>query len=200
MKLAQAYRQSTNLRKKRYKVNLPEQLAQCEFNYRRLSRLLPNLPLLAVGQQRQLIVGSYNAPESLVSFTIVEQTKYTSVVHIVQTPPLQKQYTSIKNVPKEKKGVLRPLCGDKRQYLPCVVYRSDVRLYHDATMAEVVKCQRYRFFEPRYEYPNLDMHQVDEKAQMNRFLGELLTHCHSHGRVADNIAAHIFPRQDNKQS
>lgn len=68
-----------------------------------------------------------------------------------------------------------------------IVYRGDVRLYHDASVAEVVKCQRYQSFSPRYEYPNVDMHQIDEKVQMNRFLGELLSHCLSHGRMAENV-------------
>lgn len=49
-----------------------------------------------------------------------------------------------------------------------------IRLYHDAQLAEVVSVARSRNMRPRYDYPNGDMHQPDEKAQWNRFLAEWL--------------------------
>ena len=45
----------------------------------------------------------------------------------------------------------------------------DLRLYHDARMAEVVHCSTSRRFEARYRYPNPEMLQRDEKFQQNRF-------------------------------
>ncbi|HCK27104.1 MAG TPA: DUF1249 domain-containing protein, partial [Alcanivorax sp.] len=36
----------------------------------------------------------------------------------------------------------------------------------------------------RYPYPNSHMHQRDEKAQWNRFLGEWLAHVHDFGRAS----------------
>ena len=60
--------------------------------------------------------------------------------------------------------------------------RMTVRLYHDARSAEVVEYQvRKHFLRAVYDYPNADMRQPDEKAQINRFLGEYLAHCLSHG-------------------
>lgn len=177
--------------KKRYKVNLPEQLVECEVNYQRLCRLLANIQTLAIGYQREFIIGLHNGLESIMSLTVLEQTKYTSVVHIVQNLSLQKRNTSIKSTPEENNAGVLNLCNKTRQ----TVYKGDIRLYHDADMAEVVKCQRYRHFKPRYEYPNLNMHQVDEKAQMNRFLGELLAHCLSHGRVSEKL----YPRCEQGQ-
>ena len=70
-----------------------------------------------------------------------------------------------------------------------------VRLYHDATLAEVLSCQHYRGFQARYQYPNRHMHQCDEKARLNSFLGELLTHYLLHGRVAKTI----LPNQTSEQ-
>jgi uncharacterized protein YqiB (DUF1249 family) len=169
--------------KKRYKVNLPEQLMECEVNYRRISQLLQGLKSLPVEHRRAFIIGNTHATESTITVTVVEQTKYTSVVHIVQHSPLPVRRSSSENTQDENTAEALQYSNKTRQ----PVYRGDVRLYHDADMAEVVKCQRYRQFKPRYEYPNLDMHQIDEKAQMNRFLGELLTHCLSHGRVAETI-------------
>lgn len=57
-----------------------------------------------------------------------------------------------------------------------------VRLYHDARSAEVVEFQgRKHFLRAVYDYPNADMRHPDEKAQINRFLGEYLALCLSHG-------------------
>jgi uncharacterized protein YqiB (DUF1249 family) len=39
---------------------------------------------------------------------------------------------------------------------------------------------------PRYQYPNASMYQRDEKAQQNRYLGEWLSLCLSHGHSLDN--------------
>ena len=55
--------------------------------------------------------------------------------------------------------------------------RLKVRLYHDARCAEVIEFQGQRLFEPVYDYPNPKMRQPDEKAQLNRFLGEFLNAC-----------------------
>ena len=64
-----------------------------------------------------------------------------------------------------------------------------VRLYHDARSAEVVEFQNERRFEAVYDYPNRQMRQKDEKAQINRFLGEYLAHCLRHGVSLDKATA-----------
>lgn len=65
-----------------------------------------------------------------------------------------------------------------------------VRLYHDARLAEVTEARPFRGVQARYGYPNRHMHQRDEKAQWNRFLGEWLSHLHDHGRDAANDWRH----------
>lgn len=60
-----------------------------------------------------------------------------------------------------------------------------VRVYHDAQLAEVVGFAPWRRAQPRYDYPNPDMHQPNEKAQWNHFLGEWLSHCLQHGAALD---------------
>ena len=59
-----------------------------------------------------------------------------------------------------------------------------VRLYHDARMAEVIAWERHRVKLGRYSYPNTKMYQCDEKAQLNRFLGEWLNHCLAQVKVS----------------
>lgn len=58
-----------------------------------------------------------------------------------------------------------------------------LRMYHDVAMAEVVKLRSGRRLESRYDYPNSDMHQPDEKRQQNAFVAELLSLCLSDAHV-----------------
>ena len=67
----------------------------------------------------------------------------------------------------------------KHSYHP----RMSIRLYHDARMAEVIASQGIQQVKPRYEYPNKQMHQQDEKQQINKFLNEWLHLCLAHGQV-----------------
>ncbi len=58
-----------------------------------------------------------------------------------------------------------------------------VRLYHDAKVAEVIHRDYHRRIKPSYGYPNPDMHQKDEKYQLNAFLADWLMVCLEKGRV-----------------
>lgn len=60
--------------------------------------------------------------------------------------------------------------------------QMEVRLYHDANMAEVVAAYDQRRFSGVYPYPNEQMLQPDEKHQLNVFLGEWLGHCQHLGQ------------------
>ncbi len=85
---------------------------------------------------------------------VLERSPYTSIIRLSQRP----------EVPYSRTASIT------------------VRLYHDARSAEVVEYQgRKHFLRAAYEYPNVDMRQPDEKAQINRFLGEYLSLCLSHG-------------------
>lgn len=52
--------------------------------------------------------------------------------------------------------------------------KATVRVYHDAQLAEVLTSQQIYRLQPVYDYPNVSMHQTDEKYQVNAFLEELL--------------------------
>lgn len=58
----------------------------------------------------------------------------------------------------------------------------DIRAYHDARMVEVIGFQRHRQLKGRYQYPNDNMYQRDEKRQQNRYVAELLAFCLAEGR------------------
>lgn len=68
------------------------------------------------------------------------------------------------------------------------VNRLELRVYHDAKMAEVARASGLTGFAGRYDYPNPDMFQPDEKEQINRFLAEWLSHCLNHGEGTEPIA------------
>lgn len=56
----------------------------------------------------------------------------------------------------------------------------DIRLYHDAKMAEVLSSQHAGAIAPSYDYPNPDMYHKDEKERVNTFLSEWLNFCLKH--------------------
>jgi uncharacterized protein YqiB (DUF1249 family) len=61
------------------------------------------------------------------------------------------------------------------QWLPSM--QMKIRAYHDAGVAEVLAFQRFHRVEARYEYPNPQMHQTNEKWQFNDFLSDWLDYC-----------------------
>lgn len=62
-----------------------------------------------------------------------------------------------------------------------------IRLYHDARMAEVVSFAGFRRARSRYAYPNELMFHSDEKAQWNAFLADWLRYCLRHGLAGQSV-------------
>ncbi|HSG88988.1 MAG TPA: DUF1249 domain-containing protein [Pseudomonadales bacterium] len=145
----------------RYKVNLNAHMAECDANYVRLHRLLPELFDLDLRSMRLPLPGD---DDRTLLFRVTERCPYTSTVAV--------QFEAGE--------------GPWHEMLPAP--RLTVRLYHDAQTAEVTAYQGQDRFHGRYEYPNVEMRQPDEKAQLNRFLGEYLALCLSHGREAVPVA------------
>ena len=57
-----------------------------------------------------------------------------------------------------------------------------LRIYHDARLAEVIAYQDHHYFKPHYDYPNSRMYHPDEKYQVNRLFGEWLQYHLASGR------------------
>jgi len=143
--------------KARYRVDLRQFIGVCEVNYRRLLRLMPDLH-----RCDERVFGVLDASEQLsqVRLVVTERSKYTTTINAIQESSLSDW------VPK-----------------PVIC----VRLYHDAHMAEVLSFQNSRYPQSKYPYPNAQMHQPDEKAQLNVFLGEWLAHCQHVGCINEPI-------------
>lgn len=137
-------------------------MAECDANYIRLVRLFPNI---ASEDSREFAIESTTTDGAIVTISIVERCPYTTMLSVRVTNE------------EDKPWVKWPLL--------------EVRLYHDVKSAEVVSFQRHRNFRYRYPEPNPNMYQPDEKSQINKFLGELLTFCAQHGRSLDPV---LLPR------
>ena len=147
-----------SLLRERYRVDLIELQAACEANYARLMRLLPGMR--EVGSKRRVAISQGDQQIGVLALEVVESCPYTSTVQVSQEHSLP--------------------------WLP--VPQLEVRVYHDARMAEVTAAQRARRFRGIYPYPNAAMHQPDEKTQLNLFLGEWLSHCLACGHELEPLA------------
>ena len=139
----------------KYRPNLSGFMTICETNYMLMQRLL-------AGQESAGAVRSFQVSDDLCyRLQVLEVARYTSLVGFEQLSDLA--------------------CG---QVAKLLLPAMQVRLYHDARMAEVVTSQHIRQIKPRYDYPNRDMHQPDEKRQVNNFLKEWLQMCLNLGQVS----------------
>ncbi len=136
-----------NLLRERYRVDLVELQTACEANYARLMRLLPHMRQHS--QSRRVALSQGEHLLGVLALDVLESCPYTTT-----------------------------LCVRQEHSLPWLpVPQLEVRVYHDARMAEVVGAENERRLHIRYPYPNAAMHQPDEKSQLNLFLGEWLSHC-----------------------
>ena len=143
---------------RRYRMDLPAHMAECDANYLRLMKLFPSLR----EQDRKAFGLQVGEMPYEVHMQVMERGPYTSLIRLAQLP--------------EAPWSTRPALV--------------VRLYHDARSAEVVEYQRDGHFRAVYAYPNADGRQPDEKAQVNRFLGEFLAMCLRYGNsVRDALLA-----------
>ncbi len=153
-----------NADRKSYQPNLVSLMTLCANNYMLLQKVLASKS--ALGEIRNFFISDFLS----YSVTIKEVTRYTSVISFEQ----DSLSLSFKNIPGIVATALHP--------------RMTIRLYHDARMAEVLSTQDIRQVKPRYDYPNSQMHQQDEKQQINQFLNEWLHLCLRLGQV--NVELH----------
>ena len=140
----------TSLAKKRsYKPYVPDFLTLCERNYAQLRFFLPG----AVAANHGTALANQSGNGSAGDSKVIQINEYEG--YRIKLLELCKFTTTIKieHVCNASFGWLRP--------------QFEVRLYHDARLAEVVSCQQVRRFKAVYDYPNLEMMQPDEKRQIN---------------------------------
>jgi uncharacterized protein YqiB (DUF1249 family) len=151
---------------KSYRPNLVSLMTLCANNYMLLLKILADKSV--VGETRHFFISDFLA----YSVTVKEVTRYTSVISFEQDSLNLPTPHSIPNIVA---NAFHP--------------RMTIRLYHDARVAEVLSTQDIRQVKPRYEYPNTQMHQQDEKQQTNQFLNEWLHLCLHLGQVNIELRA-----------
>jgi hypothetical protein len=150
-------------------VDLAGLQALCTANYAAIVRLLPQiLPQLQNESVPQLV------SEPAARFVIDALGSCEVHVRVLECGP----YTTLIDI--EQVGGIASAA---------VAPQFQVRVYHDARMAEVVACHGHRHIKPRYDYPNARMYQRDEKYQLNQFLGEYLSLCLATGRTVHGVSA-----------
>ena len=105
------------------------------------------IPDQTATEVKKIDIRTDSSVKAVVELSILDRSKYTSVVAIEQKPEL--------------KWGANP--------------RLKVRLYHDTKSAEVIEYQDQNRFRSHYDFPNKRMRQTDEKVQLNLFLGEYLS-------------------------
>ncbi|MBJ9974832.1 DUF1249 domain-containing protein [Pseudomonas sp. S75] len=146
-----------NLLRERYRVDLAGLQAACEANYARLMRLLPDMR--DTQSSRRIGMTQGDQMIGVLVLEVVLACPYTTTLRVRQEHSLP--------------------------WLP--VPQLEVQVYHDARMAEVISAEHARRLRSIYPYPNADMHQPDEKAQLNLFLGEWLSHCLACGHEYETV-------------
>ena len=146
-----------NVFRERYRVDLVGLQAACEANYARLMRLLPEMR--GQPQSRRIAMTQGDQMLGVLTLEVLRACPYTTTLAVRQEHSLP--------------------------WLP--VPRMEVQVYHDARMAEVIGAEHARRFRGVYPYPNEAMHQPDEKAQLNLFLGEWLSHCLACGHEYEHV-------------
>lgn len=144
-----------------YQVDLRRHMAECDANYWRLSRLMPDLGTVS---RRAFGLCMRNAVPAEVAIEVTERSPYTTTLRV------------------------RHLAAFPWVRVPEIL----VRMYHDARTAEVLACEDERPRQGRYPYPNQRMYQMDEKTQLNVFLGEWLSHCLDHGHSLEDACRQAF--------
>lgn len=135
-------------RKNKYRVCLTSLMRVYESNYLRLKMVLPKeINFHCVDDVEYDL---YYTPAFRCRVKTLSVTKYTTMMQIWLTSDVADQ-------------VLLP--------------EMTFRMYHDAKVAEVCAYQHCYRFQPKYAYPNKQMHQPDEKYQVNRLLADWLAHC-----------------------
>ena len=139
-------------------------MAECEANYARLMKLMPQMHDEDHEDSRVFMVELPNNLAARFKLSIVERCKYTTILEFRQLD-----------------GGL----AEQLDWAPAPHFL--LRVYHDARMAEVSAFQGNHRLKSKYPYPNDAMFHRDEKVQLNQLLSEWLIHCLRYGHSLDPV-------------
>jgi len=139
---------------RRYTPDLDDLLSQCELNYWLISRLVPDLGELFTRQSEnpvELQAITLKTESVQLNLQITDVARYTTTLNLSIRAPQINLVNS---------GTLI------------------IRLYHDAQMMEVMEGSGPAALQAIYDESQGGAKNVDEKSQINRFIGECLRACY----------------------
>ncbi|MGJ8688548.1 MAG: DUF1249 domain-containing protein [Gammaproteobacteria bacterium] len=176
-----------------YRIDLVRQMADCDANFIRLLKLMPELESF---RERcfQLGQASLSSSENSHDHTRTSRNETnTEPSELVSEEYVRDFMLSATNEEAEQKvriNVVEVFRYTSTLFIQQLTRVSDwidppgilVRVYHDASTAEAVAYQGHKAFLAKYAIPNPTMYHQDEKRQINEFLGEWLSLCLQAGR------------------
>lgn len=142
-------------RKSGYSPDLNDMLSQCELNYWLMKQLLPVELEQGSLQSTDNNVWTFEAQSMQMVFTVTDVARYTTTMTLsITTPQI-----------------------DLLSYADLII-----RMYHDARMVEVMEGTGPSAMQAINEQLG-GRKAVDEKQQVNRFIGECLRACYQHTRA-----------------
>lgn len=144
-----------------YVPDLVADMAECDANYIRIRQLFRDLDN---EDHLEFGIRTRTGEDATVVIRVKERCRFTTMLDVNVSSDADRDYIKWPNL--------------------------EIRMYHDVNSAEVVRFERHRNFRYRYRTPNQHMFQPDEKSQINRFLGELLTYCIENGHSLEPVLTH----------
>ena len=180
------------MRNKKYRIDLAGLMAECEANYLRIMKLLPDMSEINI---REFGVEVGGNPPLQFRLEVKERCKYTTMVDISQQPlPLQLRETAVQLTDRQSREFGASVVAAEPSTVENWVTPPtfSLRIYHDAQMAEVISFDNHQQLQIKYDYPNSNMYQSNEKSQLNTFVGEWLSHCLQYGHVLDDSTSSVY--------
>ena len=183
-------------KRRRYIPDLASDMAECDANYIRLYRLFPRM-----SQDEQVEFGveklaqkSNLGERGLAGESVTDTNRLSMEPAAKALPDVVRGETNdgaIVTIEIEERcpytTMLKVNVSDVEDK-PWVKWPTlQVRVYHDICSAEVISFERHRNFKYRYQTPNQNMFQPDEKSQINKYFGELLKYCFENGHSLEKI-------------
>lgn len=172
----------------RYKIDLVRDMADCDANFIRLLKLMPELEsyrLRCLDELKKLGLSELKTEQncSLNTEYPIEGVGECVREFVLFSPASDTSHTHIRlrviEVFRYTSSVIVEQLNSLHSLLPAP--RVLVRLYHDAKTAEAVEYQGHKALLAKYTIPNAKMFHRDEKRQVNEFLGEWLSLCLASG-------------------
>ncbi len=176
-----------------YRIDLIRQMADCDANFIRLLKLMPELESFrercfqldqaspsSGGINLDLHRHSNNETEQPAVADVFEQYAREFVLSTPHSNEEQRVRIRVLEVFRYTSTLSITQLTQVSDWIdpPGII----VRVYHDASTAEAVSYQGHKAFLAKYAIPNPTMYHQDEKRQINEFLGEWLSLCLQAGR------------------